>query len=67
MNLINNSMNLINNSMNLINNSMNLIKKKKKKKNFFNFFSSSAFPNPLVIKFIKAKRKLKKPEVIWSH
>ena len=66
MNLINNSMNLINNSMNLINNSMNLIKKKKKKK-ILNFFSLSAFPDPLVIKFIKAKRKLKKPEVIWSH
>ena len=59
--------------MNLINNSINLIKKKKKKKTekkkkiFLNFFSLSAFPDPLVIKFIKAKRKLKKPEVIWSH
>ena len=60
-------MNLINNSMNLINNSMNLIKKIKKIKNFLNFFSSLAFPGPLVIKFIKGKKKLKKPEVIWSH
>ena len=54
--------------MNLINNSINLSKKKKKKKKkFFNFLSLLAFPGPLVIKFIKAKRKLKKPEVIWSH